>query len=133
MMADEHGVIGAWQAVFRRYIASDQRLYAEQGKEIACAESQFERFSFATQLDIGVPTQIEKGEIIKNGALRAPVLKIKKRDTDRIAARLRAHQHEALRLRVRKRPQEKGINHAEDRSVGADAQRQRQRHEQCEA
>src|SRR5215813_4693081 len=82
---------------------------------------------------LAFPRRLKKGEVIKDGALRAPVLIIKKRDANQIVALLRADQHEAPRLRVGKRPQEKGINHAEDRSVGADARGQRQRHDQCEA
>src|SRR5262249_54054973 len=126
-MADEHGVFGAGPAVFRRHIASDQRLRAEQRKEIGCAESQAERFSLAAKLDIVVPETIEKGEILKNCVLFAPVLIIKKRDSNRITALLRADHYKALRFWVGKRPQEKGIDHAEDRGVGSDAQGQCQR------
>ena len=41
--------------------------------------------------------------------------------------------HEAVGIRIGKRPQQHAVDDAEDRAIGADAERQRQHHHYCEA
>ncbi len=133
-VADNQHRVGAERIVGGREGAAENRRDAEHVEEIMGHDADVHAIRFAALEQIEVHLVI-LDERVEGVRLRAVVVQLLNRDADRRAAGERrrfAHEHEAIAVRIRQRLQQNAVDEAEDRSVRADAERQREHGEQRE-
>jgi len=77
--------------------------------------------------------QTAEREMLERSAVAPPVDVIRQSDRHIRSGGGLIKINDALRLRIRERTEEDGVNHAEDRAVRTDAERQREHSDDCEA
>src|SRR5580704_12682403 len=123
----------AWRIVRVCKKSTQSRSRASQRKKTAGHQRFVREYRVASASQRQVLAR-ESRHILKGIIVMTPVLEIDPGDTDASGlGRGFAEPHEALAVRVRQRPQEHGIDHAENGGVRAYAERQRQNDDQREA
>src|ERR1700747_1951829 len=109
-------------------IASQFRRHAKDGKKIVRAARLADALRFditggAGQIRVVAAEQSKIGETALGDAPIEIIRQANRTGIEKICAL--ANEHESVRLRIRQRPQEHSVDDAENRRVGADAERER--------
>src|SRR5437763_1326701 len=132
------GVSSGYLILFGPEAASERRLDAHHGKEVAAGQHAHLQFRCARWIRSEAGREVrERDKSLEALAAVANVHVIAIRGDERAGAesldrRRRADREDFARARDRKRPQQQRIGKAEDRAVGADADRQRKDRDRCE-
>jgi hypothetical protein len=134
-VADEANGLGAGPVLLRQERAAYRRAHAQHIEEIPrnARRGKLLRIAQAGQVEVLVGERREPGKRAVLFAQECRARKRKRLDRSRRIGLRRIDQHQPLGMRVRQRPQQQRVGHAENRRVRADAQRQRDDGHQGEA
>jgi hypothetical protein len=134
-MTEHDYALGVGAVFLLRKDAPQRRRDAEQREQAGRNTYALDPLRLATpgQAQARAP---EGGDLREDSILIAPVNEIRRRYVVVREAELRRslpHHHEFVRILIRQRPQQRRVRHAKDGRVRADAERQRNHRNQCEA
>ncbi len=113
--------------------AAEERLGAEDGKEIGGSHRQIDPLSLIGEGEIRGSGE-DGRELFEDNVLRAPIKKVGGRDLHASAVRGEfLNRHDAICLSIRKRTQQDAVDDAEDGRARADADCERDHHNRGEA
>ncbi len=129
-MAHDHDFGVGGTIFFGGETTSHHRLYAEHVKEAGGNEGSLDPFRFSVTRQVEA-ARIMNGEVFENAVARAQIHILGWRDSVLVAHQADAgeappHEHQAIRVAERQRPEQHPIDHAEDRRSGSDSESQRQ-------
>ncbi len=107
--------------------AAQSGLHSQQREEIGRDAGRQEPFGFPIAGEVVVGNAAQDGDVLEHRVLRLQVAMVGRRHRQPVKLRrLSPERHEPLRLRERQRAQHDGIDDAENRRRGADAERERE-------
>ena len=125
-IAQKHDLMPAFDFLLPREVAAERRLDADNVEEPGSHENAAQPLGLGAAADVD-GRGFDGGHGGERRVVAAPVVEVRRRDRSVQAAFARpllAERHHIARRGIRQRPPEHGVDDAEDRGVGADAERE---------